>query len=233
MRLKLPEDPAAIWIEEPPGAPRYSFILDELEPLVACGAYGVVEAARDLDAWIQVQDGDDTHERENRRRLASMRSEFATAVPELQPTLPSLLALLRAGPPGTLEIRAIGLEAQRIAAWAEALGATGTAITFAQLAQEADFATRAPDPRFAYELGRVALMSPGYAVRGVEWLEWAVREGRRLARWEVAADALTLLSRHAERQGDRHAAMNLRRRAGRARLRLAHGGADPAHRDDQ
>jgi hypothetical protein len=193
----------------------------------------VVEAARDLDAWVEVQDGDATQERENRRRLATTRSEFATAVPELQPTLPSLLAMLRAGRPGTLEIRAIAQEAHRVSGWAEALGTLGTAITFAQLAQEADFATQTPDPRLAYELGRVAVKTADCASRGVEWLEWAAREGRRLRRWNVTVDALAALADHAQRQGERHAATNLRRRLIRARRRLPRGSADPARGNQQ
>jgi hypothetical protein len=187
-----PEQPAEIWIE-PPGA-GYGFILDELEPLVGQGAHGVVEGARDLDAWIEIQDGETVGVRENRRRLATRPSEHATAVPALAPPLAELLDLVRDPAPSDLLMRAVARAALAVSRWAAHRGAPNTALTFAQLAQEADAETGAPDPRFALEVGRSALAVAEFYDAGMEWLHWAAHEAARQRYWAVAAEAWTVLA---------------------------------------
>lgn len=187
-----PEQPAEIWIE-PPGA-GYGFILDELEPLVGQGAYGVVEAARDLDAWIEIQDGESVGVRENRRRLATRPSEHATAVPALAPRLAELLDLVRVPAPGELQVRAVARAALAVSRWAAHRGAPNTALTFAQLAQEADAETGAPHPRFALEVGRCALSVAEFSDAGMEWLHWAAHESARQRYWAVAAETWAVLA---------------------------------------
>ena len=213
MKRFLPHEPAAIRLDRSAGAASYDFILDELEPRVGTGAYAVVEAARDLDAWIERMDGETVGERETRRRLRAAPTEFAHDVPELADTLPPLLGLLRRPEPGEREAREIARLALLVSTWAESLGAVGSAIAFAQLAQEADAEASPADPRFACELGRMAAAAPKHEERGAEWLTWAALQARQLGRWDIATRALHALAECAARRGEAAPAARLRRLA--------------------
>lgn len=213
MKRFLFHEPPAIRIDRSADAAGYGFILDELEPRVGTGAYAVVEAARDLDAWIERMDGETVGEREIRRRLRTAPTEFAREVPALGDVLPQLLGLLRRPEPGERDAREIARLALVVSGWAESLGAVGSAVAFAQLAQEADAEASPADPQFACELGRVAAAGPGHEDLGAAWLTWAVLKARHLGRWDVAVRALDALTERATRRGEAVPAARLRRLA--------------------
>ena len=228
MKLIGSVEPGPVRAGGPGGKCGYGFVLDELEPQLGTGAYAVVEAARDLDAWIEIMDGETVDLRENRRRLATGASEFAVAVPEIGDTLTTLLSLVRQPAPAPPEIAAIAASALRLSAWAAGAGAASTAVAFAQLAMEADAESGTADPRFALELGRAALAHPRCADAAAEWLTWAAREAMRRSRWQVAADAWDTLAGIAARDGDAPTAKRLGGLRDRCAAKVGDGPVDAA-----
>ena len=228
MKLIASAEPGPVRLGEPRSKCGYGFVLDELEPRFGTGAYGVVEAARDLDSWIEIMDGETVALHENRRRLATAPSEFQAALPEVGDVLTTLLALVRRPAPGPPEIAAVAEAALRISAWAADVAAASTAVAFAQLALEADAESGTPDPRFALELGRATLAHLQDAPAAAEWLAWGAREAMRRSRWSVAAEAWGALAGLAAARGDAIMAARLGRIGNRCAGKTGAGTVDPA-----
>lgn len=185
--------------EEAEGPPPLSQLLDELEPGLGEGAYAIVEAARDLDAFIDLHEGEKCNARENRRRLRTSPTEFITRVPDLRPTLERLLHMIRMEAPSPADLHSIARDAHQVAIWAEQHGAPRTALIYAQLAQEADEDSGVFDPQFEFDLGRLAVALPAYREAGLEWLEQAAGRARELGRTDLAERAAALLAEAVER----------------------------------
>jgi hypothetical protein len=187
----------------------------ELEPILGPRAYGVVEAARAVKAWLRavaavspaaVSDGEP--------RLALGRPGGVTGPASLPESLASLGATLDA----CVVLLDLAARCHALARSAEAAGARLTAFLFARLAREAG-ARSGPYPIYAYEMARLAVAIPELAVLGREWLTWAALEGRRTAHWDVAALAVTALADHVVADGDAETGHRLRRVAAWAEAR--------------
>lgn len=182
-----------IRIHEPHGrAAPLNQLLEELEPTLGEGAYAVVETARDLDAFIDLYEAERCNERENRRRLRTAPTEFTPAVPEVRTSLDGILRLVRLPAPEPADLTDIAECAHRVAIWAEGRGAVATALTFLQLAQEADEDAGRSDPQLQYDLGRVAVTVPEHRDRGVAWLDEAAARAGALGCGALAEQAASL-----------------------------------------
>ena len=189
--------PAAIRVREPfDSAPEFSAMLDELEPVLGDGADAFTEAARDLDAFVDLIEGEHCNARENRRRLQTRPTELEADLPELSEAFLRLVRLIRIEAPSADHLKEIGARAHQVAIWAEGRGAVATALTFAQFAQEVDHDSGAADPQLAFDLGRMAVAVPEYREAGVAWLEHAAEIARDLGRSDFAEAASALAAQY-------------------------------------
>ncbi len=177
----------------------------ELEPILGAGAYAVVETMSAVRAWLCAAAAAAPAvvvDPQPRRDVAAPGDVSAPAT--LSESLASLGYAIEAG------ILHLPSGCQALARSAEAAGARLTAFLFARLARDAG-ARCDPSPIYAYEMARLAVVIPELAVLGREWLTWAALEGRRTARWDVAALAVATLADHVDADGDVATADRLRR----------------------
>ncbi|MET0399689.1 MAG: hypothetical protein ABW277_23075 [Longimicrobiaceae bacterium] len=194
----------------------------ELEPILGAGAYAVVETLSAVRAWLRATDAAAPTSAPDplpRRDVAAPGDVGAPAT--LSESLASLGSTLEAG----ILLLHLPSRCHALAQSAEAAGARLTAFLFARLARDAG-ARSDPSPIYAYEMARLATAIPELAVLGREWLTWAALEGRRMARWDVAALAVATLADHVGADGDEATADRLRRVAEWAEAR-ARGQARP------
>lgn len=190
--------PPGIRVRDPyDSAPKFSAVLEELEPTIGVGAYALIELARDLDAFVDLFEGEHCNERENRRRLRTKPTEFAAAIPDLRETLLRLLELIRIDAPSADHLKQIGRRAHEVAIWAESRRAVITALTFAELAQEVDHDSGTPDPQLSFDLGRMAVAVPEFRQAGVACLSHAAAVARGVGRCDLAEAASTLAAQSA------------------------------------
>ena len=171
---------------------RYCELLEAWEPSIAEGAYGLVETARDLDAFLAILDGDSLDERENRRRLRTRPTEFSAAVPGLGDTLVRVLDLMRTAATSPEHLHLIARGAHEVAMWAEHRGSPATALIFAQLAHEIHHHSGAVDPQLAFDLGRFAVAIPDEREAGVACLRLAAEEALAAGLDALAEEASAL-----------------------------------------
>jgi hypothetical protein len=205
-------EPAAL-LPERSDRPRCSeWLLAELEPVLGAGAPAVVEAVRDVEAWISSR-AEALREARTSRVDGVPAAGPARAASRLWEVLQPLQRLLRAVPTDDHQARPLAALCLGAALWAYETDLHRTAAVFAHLAQRVDRPLLPPDPRYAYELGRLALAVPELAERAAEWLTWSALEARRLGRWEVFGPALRALADHVAARGEPVAAARLRRLA--------------------